>query len=63
MSRRTVPKQTPLRCLDCRHEFNGLALHKERYVERGRVLAMSVFDRTLNDCPVCGSHRVDARGA
>jgi hypothetical protein len=62
MSRRkTVAKQTPLRCPDCGHEFDALAVHKERYVERGRVLARTAFDRALDDCPVCGSHRVDER--
>jgi hypothetical protein len=25
------------------------------------VLARTAFDRALDDCPVCGSHRVDER--
>jgi ribosomal protein S27AE len=58
---KTVAKQTPLRCPDCGHEFDALAVHKERYVERGRVLARTAFDRALDDCPVCGSHRVAER--
>jgi hypothetical protein len=61
MSTRTITKPTPLRCLDCGHEFVGRAVHKEHYVESGTVLARTVFDRALEDCPVCRSHRVDAR--
>ena len=61
MSTKSVPKQTPLKCLDCEHEFDGLAMHKEHYVESGSVLATTVFDRALVDCPNCQSHRVVAR--
>ena len=61
MSTKTVAKQTPLKCLDCEHEFDGRAVHKEHYVESGSVLAKTVFDRALVDCPNCGSHRVVAR--
>jgi DNA-directed RNA polymerase subunit RPC12/RpoP len=61
MSTKTVPKQTPLKCLDCEHEFDGMAMYKEHYVESGTVLAKTVFDRALVDCPNCGSHRVVAR--
>jgi DNA-directed RNA polymerase subunit RPC12/RpoP len=63
MSTKTVSKQTPRKCLDCEHEFDGLAIHKEHYVESGSVLARTVFDRALVDCPNCGSHRVVARDA
>ena len=61
MSSRTITKPTPLRCLDCGHEFVGRAEHKEHYVESGTVLAMTVFDRAEVPCPECGSRRVDAR--
>jgi predicted Zn-ribbon and HTH transcriptional regulator len=61
MSTRTIAKPTPLRCLDCGHEFFGQAVHKEHYLESGTVLARTVFDRALEDCPVCRSHRVDER--
>ena len=61
MPAKTVAKQTPLKCLDCEREFNGLAAHKEHYVESGSVLAKTVFDRALVDCPNCGSHKVVAR--
>jgi DNA-directed RNA polymerase subunit RPC12/RpoP len=60
MSTKTVAKQTPLKCLDCKHEFDGSAIHKEHYVENGSVLATTVFDRALVDCPNCGSHSVVA---
>jgi DNA-directed RNA polymerase subunit RPC12/RpoP len=63
MSTKTVSKQTPLKCLDCEHEFDGLAIHKEHYIESGSVLAKTVFDRAQVDCPNCGSHRVVARTA
>src|SRR5687767_14057085 len=33
MSGKPVAKQTPLKCLDCKHEFDGFAMHKEHYVE------------------------------
>ena len=63
VSTKSVAKQTPLKCLDCGREFDGLAVHKEHYVESGTVLVTSVFDRALEDCPACGSHRVDAQDA
>jgi len=63
MSGKPVAKKTPLKCLDCEHEFDGFAMHKEHYVESGTVLARTVFDRALVDCPNCGSHRVEARDA
>jgi hypothetical protein len=63
MSTRTVTKQTPLKCLDCDHEFDGLAMHNEHYVESGSVLARSVFDHALVNCVSCESHRVVARDA
>ena len=63
MSTKTVAKQTPLKCLDCGREFDGRAVHKEHYVESGSVLAKTVFDRALVDCPYCRSHRVEARTA
>jgi hypothetical protein len=50
MSTKTVTKQTPLRCLDCEHEFDRWAMHKEHYVESGTVLATTVFDRALVNC-------------
>jgi hypothetical protein len=53
MPTKAVPKQTPLKCLDCEHEFDGMAMHKEHYVESGSVLAKTVFDRALVDCPNC----------
>ena len=61
MSTRTIKKLTPLRCKDCGHEFVGQAVHKEHYVESGTILAKSVFDRVLEDCPVCGSQKIDER--
>jgi hypothetical protein len=61
MSTKAVSKQTPLKCLECEHEFDGRAVHKEHYVESGSVLAKTVFDRALVDCPTCGSHKVVAR--
>jgi hypothetical protein len=61
MSTKTVPKQIPLKCLDCEHEFDGSAIYKEHYVESGTVLAKTVFARALVDCPNCGSHKVVAR--
>ena len=63
MSTKTVSKQTPLKCLDCEHEFDGSAIHKEHYVESRSVLARTVFDRALVDCPYCESYRVVARDA
>jgi hypothetical protein len=63
MSGKPVAKQTPLKCQDCEHEFDGFAMHKEHYGESGTVLARTVFDRALVDCPNCGSHRVVARDA
>ena len=63
MSTKTVSKQTPLKCLDCEHEFDGLAIHKEHYVESGSVLARTVFDRALVDCEECDSPKVVARDA
>lgn len=63
MSKKTVTKQTALKCQDCEHEFDGLARHNEHYVESGSVLAMIVFDRALVDCPKCGSHMVVGRTA
>lgn len=61
MSTRTIAKPTPLRCLDCGHEFVGRTVYKEHYVESSTVLARTVFDRALEDCLVCKSHRVDER--
>jgi DNA-directed RNA polymerase subunit RPC12/RpoP len=61
MSGKPVAKQTPLKCLNCEREFDGFAMHKEHYVESGTVLARTVFDRALVDCPNCGSHSVVAR--
>jgi hypothetical protein len=63
MSTKTVSKQTPLKCLDCEHEFDGLAIHKEHYVESGSVLARTVFDRALVDSEECDSPKVVARDA
>jgi DNA-directed RNA polymerase subunit RPC12/RpoP len=61
MSPKAVSKRTALKCLDCGREFVGRAVHKEHYVESGTILARTVFDRSLEDCPACGSHRVDER--
>jgi DNA-directed RNA polymerase subunit RPC12/RpoP len=61
MSTKTVGKQMPLKCLDCEREFPGSAVLKEHYVESGTILAKTRFDRALEDCPNCGSHRVVAR--
>jgi hypothetical protein len=58
---KAVAKRTPLKCLDCGCKFQGRAVYKEHYVERGTVLAKTVFDRALENCPVCRSHRVDER--
>jgi hypothetical protein len=58
---KAVAKRTPLKCLDCGCKFQGRAVYKEHYVERGTVLAKTVFDRALENCPVCRSHRVDAQ--
>jgi hypothetical protein len=44
-----------------RQEVDGLAMHKEHYVESGSVLARTVFDHVLDDCPYCGSYRVVER--
>jgi hypothetical protein len=63
VSTRAIKKLTPLRCKDCGHEFVGQSVRKEHYVEGGTVLAKTVFDRALDDCLACGSHRVEARGA
>lgn len=63
MSTKTVTKQTSLKCLDSEYEFYMLAVLKEHYVESGSVLAKTVFDHALDDCPYCRSHRVVARDA
>jgi hypothetical protein len=61
VSTKKVTRQTPLRCLDCEHEFVGWAQFTEHYVESGTILAQTTFDHALDDCPECRSHRVDAR--
>ena len=61
MRTETISKQASLQCLDCGHEFEGLASHKAHYVEEGRGPAKTVFDRAEVPCPECGSRRVDAR--
>jgi hypothetical protein len=61
MSTKAVRRRWPLKCLDCGHEFEGWAVLKEHYVASRTILARTVFDRALDDCPVCGSHRVDER--
>ena len=58
-----MTKQTPLTCLDCERGFDGLAMHKEHYVESGSVLARTGFDRALVSRPYCESYRVAARDA
>jgi hypothetical protein len=63
MSTKTVSKQTPLKCLDCKDEFDGLAMHTEHYVESGSVLTTSVFHRALVDCGNGDSYKVVARDA
>ena len=63
MSTKTVTKLTPLKCLDCEHEFDGLAMHKEHYVESGSVLTNSIFYRALEDCEECDSPSVVAHDA
>ncbi len=63
LSTKTVTKRIALKCQNCEHEFDGLARHKEHYVESGSVLAKTIFDRALDDCAKCGSRMVVARTA
>ena len=61
MSTKTVTKEIPLKCLNCEHEFDGLAELKEHYIQDGAVLWKTCFNHPLVNCPRCRSHRVIAR--
>jgi hypothetical protein len=58
---KTVPKAIPLKCLDCGHEFVGLAELKEHYIQDGAVLWRTCFNHALDPCPRDRSHGVIAR--
>ena len=58
MSGKPVAKQTPLKCLDCEHEFDGFAMHKEHYVESGTVLARTSSIAPWSTAPIADHTRL-----
>jgi hypothetical protein len=53
-----VEKEIPLKCLNCGHEFVGLAALIEHYVQDGTVYWKTCFDHTIDHCPRDRSPRV-----
>jgi hypothetical protein len=54
-------RQMPLKCLDCRHEFEGPAEYVVHTVD-GQTVG-SVFNRAVAKCPISDFHRVTLRDA
>ena len=58
MPAKTERRRADLKCLDCKHEFQGWAQYKVHYVAESSVPTDVVFHRAISPCAICKSRRV-----